>query len=119
MISKHDRAAVVVVALTPLSNTRMEHTPPPSPLDVARVISASRLLMPDTPLLLGCARPRGEHRAETDILAIKAGVNGIAYPTEEAYEFAARLRLSVRFHEKCCSPVWRDLIRDKPHKKMT
>lgn len=109
MISKHNRAAVVVVALTPLSNTEMEHASPPLPVDVARVVLASRLLMPETPLLLGCARPRGQHKVETDILAIKAGVNGIAYPSEEAHAFAKKLGLSVRLHEKCCSLLWQDL----------
>jgi len=109
IISKHNPVAVVVVAFTPLNNTRMEHISPPVPLDVAQVVLSSRLLMPGTPILLGCARPRGQHKVETDILAIKAGVNGIAYPSEEAYKFAETLGLSVRFHEKCCSLLWKDL----------
>jgi len=109
MVSKHNPAAVVLVAFTPLSNTQMEYVSPVSPLDLARVVLASRLLMPETPLLLGCARPRGQHKVETDILAIKAGVNGIAYPSEDAYEFAEKLGLRIKFHEKCCSLLWRDL----------
>jgi len=109
MISKHDPAAVVIVVLTPLSNTNMEHVSPPAPVDIARVILASRLLMPETPVLLGCARPRGQHKVETDILAIKGGVNGIAYPSEEVLGFAEKSGLKVKFHEKCCSLVWQDL----------
>lgn len=119
MVSKHNPAAVVIVALTPLSNTKMEHMSPPSPLDIARVILASRLLMPETPLLLGCARPKGQHKVETDILAIKAGVNGIAYPTEEALGFAEELGLKVKFYNKCCSLVWQDDSRDGLHEPMT
>jgi len=119
IVSKHNPAAVVIVALTPLRNTKMEHMSPPSPLDIARVILASRLLMPETPLLLGCARPKGQHKVETDILAIKAGVNGIAYPTEEALGFAEELGLKVKFYEKCCSLVWQDESRDGLHERMT
>jgi len=119
MVSRHTPAAVVIVALTPLSNTNMEHISPPSPLDIARVILASRLLMPGIPLLLGCARPRGQHKVETDILAIKAGVNGIAYPTEEALGFAEELGLKAKFHEKCCSLVWQDGSPDRMHQPMT
>lgn len=119
MVSKHDPAALVIVALTPLSKTKMEHTLPPSPLDVARVVLGSRLLMPRTPLLLGCARPRGQHKAETDLLAIKAGVNGIAYPSEDAYEFAEKSRLRINFHKKCCSLIWQDLTRKAPHGQVT
>ena len=109
IVSKHNPAAVVLVAFTPLRNTKMEHVSPALPLDIARVVLASRLLMPQTPLLLGCARPRGQHKAETDILAIRAGVNGIAYPSEDAYELAEKWGLRIKFHEKCCSLVWRDL----------
>jgi hypothetical protein len=62
--------------------------------------------MPDIPLLLGCARPRGQHKIETDILAIKAGVNGIAYPSEEVCDFARELGLGFEFHQQCCSLMW-------------
>jgi hypothetical protein len=109
IVSRYNPAAVVVVAFMPLSNTKMEHISPPRPLDVARVVLASRLLMPKVPLLLGCARPRGQHKVQTDILAIKAGVNGIAYPSEEAYEFAEKFGLTTKFYDKCCSLLWQDL----------
>jgi len=58
IISKHRPAAVVIVALTPLENTPMENVIAPSPVDIARVILVSRLLMSHAPLLLGCAQPR-------------------------------------------------------------
>lgn len=106
MISKYHPVAVVVVALMPLDHTPMDKTVPPSPLEIARVILALRLLMPDTPLLLGCARPRGQHKVETDILAIKAGVNGIAYPSEEVCDFSRELGLGFEFYQQCCSLMW-------------
>jgi uncharacterized radical SAM superfamily protein len=109
IVSKHHPAAVVVVALMPVVHTPMEHLTPPSPLDIGHAILASRLFMPQTPLLLGCARPRGLHKIKTDILAIRAGVNGIAYPSEEAYSFARKMGFNIQVHEKCCSLLWQDL----------
>ena len=88
----------------------MEHVAPPSPLDIARVILASRFIMPNTLLILGCARPGGKHKSETDVLAIKAGVSGIAYPSEEGYSFAKKTGLDIRFSEKCCALTYKDLI---------
>src|SRR4030042_760075 len=106
MISQYHPAAIVVVALMPLDHTPMETASPPSPLDIARVVLVTRLLMPTTPLLLGCARPRGMHKVKTDILSIKAGVNGIAYPSEEACNLAQKMGLNFDFHQHCCSLIW-------------
>jgi len=116
IISKHRLAAAVIVAFMPLEQTPMEHVSPSSPTDIARVILASRLLMPDTPLLLGCARPRGDHKAETDTLAIKAGVNGVAYPSEEGYSLAKRKGLTIKFSEECCALIYKKfkVSRKKP-----
>jgi uncharacterized radical SAM superfamily protein len=105
IVARHNPAAVVIVALNPLEKTPMELVPPPSPRDIARVTLASRLLLKDTPLLLGCARPLGEHKDETDILAIKAGVNGIAYPSEAGYNYAKKRGLKILFSEECCSLI--------------
>jgi len=113
IISKHRPAAVIIVALMPLDQTPMEHLIPPSPLDIARVILASRFMMPDIPVLLGCARLRGEHKSETDILAIRAGVSGIAYPSEGGYDFAKKARLNIKFSEECCALAYRDLAEQK------
>lgn len=106
IISQTDPAAVVVVALRPLKDTPMEKIDPPPPSDVARVILACRMAMPNKPILLGCARPGGLHRTETDELAIKAGINGIAYPSEEAIQSAATKGFRSVFHEECCSLNW-------------
>ncbi|UCE09586.1 MAG: radical SAM protein [Candidatus Thorarchaeota archaeon] len=103
MIAKHDPKSIIVVALKPLDGTPMEQVTPSSPTDIARVILATRLAIPDKPLILGCARPHGAHRRETDRLAIDAGVSGIAYPTEEGYEHAKERGLSIVMSEECCS----------------
>ena len=66
--------------------------------------------MPEIPIILGCARPRGEHKARTDVLAIKAGVNGIAYPSEKGYDHARERGLGIRFSDECCSLLFRDIM---------
>lgn len=110
IISRHDPSSIIVVAFKPLDATPMQDVVPSSPMDIARVLIAARLLMPTKPVVLGCARPHGEHRRETDRLAICAGVNGIAYPTEEGYEFAKSLGLQMRMSTKCCSLMHDDFL---------
>lgn len=103
MIAGHSPESVIVVALQPLDDTPMESIEPASPMDIARVIIATRLVLPTKPIILGCARPLGKHRRTTDRLAIDAGVNGIAYPTEEGYYYAKERGLKAVMSEKCCS----------------
>lgn len=110
IVSRHKLAALIIVALMPLEKTPMENVKPPQPIDVARVILAARFMTQRVPVMLGCARPWGKHRSETDILAIKAGVNGIAYPSEEGYSFANKVGFKIRFSEECCALTYRDLI---------
>jgi uncharacterized radical SAM superfamily protein len=94
-------AAVVVVALMPLPGTPMATASPPAAAEVAGVLAAARLTMPDVPLTLGCARPRGD--AATDVWAVKCGVNGLAIPADEAVTTARALGLEVLWEDTCCS----------------
>lgn len=110
IISERNVAVIVVVVLMPLEGTPMEKYPPPSVKDVLRVILATRLANPTTPLLLGCARPRGRYKAALDVLAVRAGVNGVAYPSVEGYRAAVKRKLSVRFHDECCSLLWKEVL---------
>jgi hypothetical protein len=66
-------------------------------------------MFPQTPLVLGCMRPKGKHRAKTDILAIKAGVNAIAFPAEEAIKFAEKQGYETAFSSFCCSQIYSDI----------
>ena len=109
MISKYVPSALVVIALTPMKGTPMEGTPPPKPEDVAKVLVAARLKMPKVPMALGCVRPLGPHRIKTDVLAIKAGVNAIAFPSAEAIDLAISMGLKTSFHPICCSQVYEDI----------
>ena len=108
MISRHKPQGLVVIALIPIKGTPMETSSPPVPEDIARVIAHARIVMPKTPIALGCMRPVGAHRATTDILAIDAGINGIAFPSEEGIQHAEALGLAASFSPTCCCQVFDD-----------
>jgi len=106
MISKYSPSALIIIAFMPIRGTPMEGVAPPSPVDIAKIIVIARFMFPKTPLALGCMRPKGKHRIKTDILALKAGVNAIAFPTEEAILTANRLGYELKFSSLCCSQVY-------------
>jgi uncharacterized radical SAM superfamily protein len=108
MIRAHDPSALVVIAFTPIRGTDMAEVIPPMPIDIARVAVAARLMFPETPLALGCMRPKGKHRAETDVLALKAGVNAIAFPSEEAITYAENQGYELSFSSYCCAQIFTD-----------
>ena len=109
ILSKHKSDAVVVVAFMPLDQTPMMNVTPSTPEEISRVVLALRFTLPNTPILLGCARPKGEHKSNTDVLSIKAGVNGIAYPSQESYEYSVENGLAIKYSEECCSLIYRDI----------
>ncbi len=106
MISKYNPAAVIIIAFIPIKGTVMENVPPPTPEDISRVVIAAKILLPDTPVVLGCMRPRGKHRIKTDLLAVKSGVNAIAFPTEEAIKLAESFGVTTTFSPVCCSQIY-------------
>lgn len=109
IISRYKPSAIVIIAFMPIHGTIMATIEPPKPQEIAKTITVARLMFPHTPLVLGCMRPKGKHRIETDILAIKAGVNGIAFPAEEAVEFAKNREYETVFSSFCCSQIYSDI----------
>ena len=109
IISEYSPAAIIIIAFMPLKGTIMEDVEPPKPKEVAKVLIAARMMMPSKPLILGCARPLGGHRVETDLLAVRAGVNAIAFPSEEAIQFAESIGLKASFSNLCCSQIYEDI----------
>ncbi|MFH0821871.1 MAG: radical SAM protein [Pseudomonadota bacterium] len=93
----------VVVVLTPTRGTPMENVVPPAPACVAEFLILARLELPDIQASLGCARPRGRYRRELDVLAVRAGVNSIALPADQALAEAEQRGLAVLHRETCCS----------------
>lgn len=104
IISRFQISSLVLVGLLPLPDTPMEGTEAPSPEDMAKIFTLSRLSFPNTPILLGCERSFDE-RIKTEKLAIQAGLNGIAYPSDGTVSFAKNLGLMPRFSELCCSLI--------------
>ena len=109
MIARYSPSAVITIAFMPIRGTPMEKVTPPEPEDIAKILISSKLLMPNTPIVLGCMRPKGEHRKRTDMLAVKAGVDGIAFPVEEAIQLAKSLNLEISFSSLCCSQIFEDI----------
>jgi uncharacterized radical SAM superfamily protein len=109
MIKPHKPSAIVVIAFMPIRGTPMSLSKPPKPTEIAKILTAARLMFPGIPLVLGCMRPKGKHRAETDILALKAGVNGIAFPSEEAVGYAENQKYKFAFSSYCCSQIHLDI----------
>jgi uncharacterized radical SAM superfamily protein len=109
MISQYEPSALVVIAFMPIHGTAMATVEPPKSMDIAKVIATARLMFPKTPLALGCMRPKGKHRAETDVLALKAGVDAMAFPSEEAIRFARSQGYSEFFSSFCCSQIYLEM----------
>ncbi|MFX1559223.1 MAG: radical SAM protein [Promethearchaeota archaeon] len=109
LIAQGNPAAVVIIALSPIRKTSMESVAPPTPEDIGRVMTVARLGMKEVPVLLGCARPMGSHKVETDKYAILSGVNGIALISQEGVDFARKEGLDPVFLDVCCSLAYKTL----------
>jgi hypothetical protein len=105
MISRYQIASLVLVVIFPLSQTPMEGIELPPLQEVVQIFIQAREIFPRTPLLLGCARPGGEYRAELDKAALKAGFNGLAYPSEGMITLSQKYGLKIVFSETCCSLI--------------
>ncbi|MCK5396633.1 MAG: radical SAM protein [Thermoplasmata archaeon] len=103
MIMNSRASHIVFVVLMPKEGTPMENVTTPSAQEIARLIAIARILNPQAKITLGCARPPGEEKLATEEYAIKAGVNGIAYPTDQTMELAGEKGLKLIFRDTCCS----------------
>lgn len=104
IISSVAPEAVVFVVLTPREGTPMQGIKTPEPEEVARLIAIGRILNPSARITLGCAKPP-QNKEILEKLAIKAGVNAIAYPSDASVEFARKLGLEIKFSSLCCTLV--------------
>ncbi len=111
MIQQIKPSALVIIAFMPIHGTAMAETTPPQPADIAKVAALARQMFPKTPLVLGCMRPKGKSRGETDVLALKAGVDAIAFPSEAAVEYAKRMSYRTGFSSYCCAQIYLDVVK--------
>ena len=111
MIQQIKPSALVIIAFMPIHGTAMAKTTPPKPVDIAKVSALARQMFPETPLVLGCMRPKGKSRGETDVLALKAGVDAIAFPSEAAIEYAKSKGYKTAFSSYCCAQMYIDFTK--------
>jgi lipoyl synthase len=107
IISRYPVKAVVLVGLRPLSHTAMAGVKPPDPETLGVFFARAREMFPRTPLVLGCERPLGRHRQQTDTLALASGLDGIAFPTEQVLARAREEGLGIRVSGECCALIER------------
>ena len=100
-ICSFDLKQVVICSLMRIPGTPAWDWPMPEAGAVADFVAEARIALPAASLSLGCARQRGNRRLE--ILAIDAGVNRMALPSEEAIEHARKCGLEIRYQATCCS----------------
>jgi lipoyl synthase len=102
IVRRHRPRLLVIVILMPLVGTGMAHVEPPSLAEIGAFFAAARLALPETPVMLGCARPLGAMKVAIDRLAVAAGLNGIAYPAEGVVAHARAHGLEPVFVNACC-----------------
>ncbi len=110
IISKYNISSLVLVGFMPMHNTKMQNAVPPEPEEIGGVFLYARKKFTDIPVLLGCERPYGLNKFKIEELAVKSGLNGIAYPSEGIIPFSVRLGLKPKFSEACCSLIFSETI---------
>jgi lipoyl synthase len=105
IIAGYPVKAVVMVGFRPIPGTAMAHVPPAPPESLGQLFREARERFPRTPVLLGCERPLGPHRERTDLLALDAGLDGIAFPSEGAITFCREQSWTVHASRMCCSMI--------------
>jgi lipoyl synthase len=71
--------------------------------DVVKLFKYAKSIMPDIPVILGCARPHGQEFEKMEIELLKLGVNVIAFPSGRTLEYAKDNNYSFHFEEQCCA----------------
>ena len=94
-------AAIVFISLIPTKGTKYANVPAPKSEDILQVITEARGMFPQTPLLLGCMRAKGERAIE--IKALEAGIDGIVLPAKETVAWAKKQGWNVQEHKNCCA----------------
>lgn len=101
-LSDTEICTLVFLILIPPSDFDSKEYAIPPPEDIAEFIAESRIRFPEIPLALGCMRPRGGERVDTEIGAIKAGIDRVELASKSALESASRMGLRVQKLEACC-----------------
>ncbi|MBI2753990.1 MAG: radical SAM protein [Betaproteobacteria bacterium] len=103
MIARHRPDALVLVVAMPFYAPANRPFATPLSREVGSFFLDARAALPETPVLLGCARPPGRARIEIDVYAALAGLAGIAHPADGVVELALKLGRDVNVIPACCS----------------
>ena len=106
MIARHARKFLVLVILMPLNGTPMVGVTPPPVAALADFFALARRSLPETPVMLGCARPLGPVKIAIDRAAVEAGLNGIANPAEGIIAYARERGFTPKLVDACCGVQW-------------
>jgi hypothetical protein len=103
MVENHPVDSLVVVVVVPYYAKTLSMFPAPEPEAVGRFLIECRRRLGSKEILIGCARPGGAHKVKTDLYALAAGVDGIAYPADGMVRAAETLGYQVSVRSSCCS----------------
>jgi hypothetical protein len=92
IIARHRVDACILVVVMP-AFTRPGRFRAVDPIEVADVFLAARELLPQSRVLLGCARPPGAPRRLIDPYALLAGLDAIAFPASLLWRRRSAARL--------------------------
>lgn len=102
IVARHGVHALVLVVVMPFYAKQATFMTPES-AEVGRIFLQARRRVPDRQVLLGCARPPGMHKRETDAYAVMAGLDGIAFPADGAVAIARAIGRPFHQEHACCS----------------
>ena len=98
LLSEFHISTLAIIVLWPTKGTDFEDLTPPSGEDVGRVVSRARELFPDTKLILGSLRPRGniKERLDIEIGALDGGIDGVEVPSREMLAEAGKRGMRIK-----------------------
>lgn len=103
LLERFQPGNLVLVVLRPIRGTPMERVDLPTLEEIAGVLTEARRRFPLTRLCLGCARPRGPMGEKIELLALEAGINGMALFSDITVAEARSKGLEIIFRKTCCS----------------
>jgi len=102
IVARYDVKALVLVVIMPFYS-KPGTFKTPATKDVGEIFLAARTRLADKQVLLGCGRPAGMHKRETDAYAVMAGIDGIAFPADGAVAVAEQMGRPFEQAHSCCS----------------
>jgi lipoyl synthase len=102
IIARYPVAALVLVIVMPFYAPAERPFALVAPEAAAAVFLAARRRLSNLPVQLGCARPAGVHKLQTDAYAVMAGLDGIAFPAEGILALARAIGRPVDVEQACC-----------------